>query len=160
MQSRDPGFIIGAVTSFLRPKTHEVLAEVVLAALNTGYVSHLAASPVFSQLSKFVVKPLLLDHGQVSLPPLPLASIMVPHSPGHLLIVHLLRSVGLHAAPRLGKLQGVCDLKAAGLIVHPGDNTWIVARVVKQVADEDVERRKWKLGRVLARPSALSFSGS
>ena len=37
---------------------------------------------------------------------LSLAAIMVSHSSGHFLIIHLLRSVGLHAAPRLGKLRG------------------------------------------------------
>ena len=52
-----------------------------------------------------VIETLLLDHGEVALPALPLTAVMVPHGPGHLLIVHLLRPVGLHPTPRLGKLN-------------------------------------------------------
>ena len=52
-----------------------------------------------------VAQTLLLDHGEVALPALPLTAVMVPHGPGHLLIVHLLRPVGLHPTPRLGKLN-------------------------------------------------------
>ena len=58
-----------------------------------------------------VAQTLLLDHGEVALPALPLTAVMVPHGPGHLLIVHLLRPVGLHPTPRLGKLQCVCYLE-------------------------------------------------
>ena len=58
-----------------------------------------------------VVETFFFDHSQMPFPSLSLASVMVSHSSGHFLIIHLLRSVGLHASPRLGKLQGVCDLE-------------------------------------------------
>ena len=54
-----------------------------------------------------VVESLLLDHGEVALPALPLTAVVIPHGPGHLLVVHLLRPVRLHPTPRLGKLQRV-----------------------------------------------------
>ena len=57
-----------------------------------------------------VAQTLLLDHGEVPLPALPLAAVVVPHGPGHLLIVHLLRPVGLHLTPRLGKLNSTCKI--------------------------------------------------
>ena len=115
--------------NYLRPETHEVLAQVVLSTTNTLQFSYITALPVLSKLSKprgidfiqwqvreivfqflLVIQSLLLDHGQVSFSSQSLTSIVIPHSSGHLLIVHFFRSVGLHAAPGLGKLQGVGDL--------------------------------------------------
>ena len=54
-----------------------------------------------------IAEAFLLYHGEVALPALPLTSIVIPHGPGHLLVVHLLRPVRLHPTPRLGKLQRV-----------------------------------------------------
>ena len=64
-------------------------------------------SPLMSGCYVPVAETLLLDHSEVALPALPVTAVMIPHGPGHLLIVHLLRPVGLHPTPRLGKLQRV-----------------------------------------------------
>ena len=67
-------------------------------------------SPLMSGCYVPVAETLLLDHSEVALPALPLTAVMIPHGPGHLLIVHLLRPVGLHPTPRLGKLNSTCKI--------------------------------------------------
>ncbi len=42
-----------------------------------------------------------------------LAAVVVPHCPGHLLVVHLLGAVGLHHPPGAGELGRVGNLEDA-----------------------------------------------
>ena len=77
---------------------------------NTPSWSLITFVPLMSGYYVPVAETLLLDHGEVTLPALPLTAVMIPHGPGHLLIVHLLRPIGFHPTPRLGELQCVCYL--------------------------------------------------
>ena len=89
-------------------------------------------------VSSPIIQPLLLDHGQVTLPAMSLRSIVVSHGSRHLLIVHLLRPVHLHVAPGLGQLQGVGHLETRRLFIHPGHHCGIVVDIVKHVPGNNI----------------------
>ena len=69
------------------PQTQAAFAEFMQWAL---LHLDLGRPPIDGQLSKPVDQTFLLDHAYVTLPPLLLFSVMIPHRPAHLLIVHLL----------------------------------------------------------------------
>ena len=71
-----------------------------------------------------VDQPLFLDHGQVSFSTG--TAVVVAHGSAHLLVVHLLASVGLHLAPGSGKLHGVAHLEDPVGLTHPADYPRIV----------------------------------
>lgn len=128
-------------TLFLWPQTHMIPAQLVCSTPDTCWLHTLWSSPISCQFTKLVIKTLFFHHRQVALPSLSLTTIVIPHGPWHLLIVHLLWPVGLHLTPGSCKLHSVGHLEAASFIIHPGYHTWIVARVVKHVPYEDVQWR-------------------
>ena len=83
---------------------------------------------------------------------------MVPHGPGQLLVVHLDPTIGLHEPPRAGKVVGVVDPEDSVSVVDPADNAWVVVAIVKQVANENVDRWQRNLRSMLSWSTTLSVS--
>ena len=55
-------------------------------------------------------------------------------------------------------IRYISYLEAPPDIVHPGDHTGVVSRVVEQVPDEHVQGRQGQLGRVFPRPASLALA--
>lgn len=142
---------------FLGPEAELAFAQLVQISQGALFLDHFRLPPVDGQLAKLVDQPLLFDHGQVALPSLVLVPVVVAHGPRHLLVVHLLAAVGLHATPRLGELGGVADLEDARRLVDPADDLGVVGVVVEHVPDENVEGRQWDLGSVLPGATTLAL---
>ena len=55
-------------------------------------------------------------------------------------------------------MEGRSNLKASLLVVDPGYDGWVVARVVEEVPDEDIQGRQGQLGCVLPGSPSLSLA--